>query len=187
MQNKANFRKSQMNVTKVLTMEYKNKTLSRSGKNKANSKPNKANLLNAQMNVNKVLTKDYENKPPRPTRKNKANSKPNKANFKKAQMNVNKVLTKDYENKPPRPTRKNKANTNPIQTQSNPISPPHAAKQTQYKPNQTQFQRQNYNRSFLKRHLQIVKKIQFFLRFLLYYCAYSDILLHISEDITLCS
>ena len=64
----------------------------------------------------------------------------NKANLLNAQMNVNKVLTKDYENKPPRPTRKNKANTNPIQTQSNPISPPHAAKQTQYKPTQTQFQ-----------------------------------------------
>jgi len=39
MQNKANFRKSQMNVIKALTMEYKNKTLSGSGKNKANSKP----------------------------------------------------------------------------------------------------------------------------------------------------
>jgi len=61
MQNKANFRKSQMNVNKVLTKDYENKTLGEHGKNKPNSKPIKANLLNAQMNVNKVLTKDYEN------------------------------------------------------------------------------------------------------------------------------
>ena len=44
MQNKANFRKSQMNVNNVLTMDYENKTLSGRGKNKANSKPIKANL-----------------------------------------------------------------------------------------------------------------------------------------------
>ena len=151
MQNKANFRKSQMNVTKVLTMEYKNKTLSRSGKNKANSKPNKANLLKAKMNLNFYSTKDYENE----------------------------LCRKLQENKP---------NTNPIQTQSNPISHQRTTNPEQRtNNNQTQFQRQNYNKSFLKRHLKIVKKIQFFLRLLLHYCAYSDILLHISEDITLCS
>ena len=76
MQNKANFRQSQMNVTKVLTMEYKNKTLSRSGKNKANSKPNKANFPESQMNVNKVLTKDYENNSNCKLCENKANSNP---------------------------------------------------------------------------------------------------------------
>ena len=38
-QNKANFGKAQMNVSKVITEDYENKTLSRSGKNKANSKP----------------------------------------------------------------------------------------------------------------------------------------------------
>ena len=43
MQNKANFRKSQMNVNKVLTKDYEDKTRSGSGKNKANTKPNKAN------------------------------------------------------------------------------------------------------------------------------------------------
>jgi len=43
MQNKPNFLDDPMNVTKVLTRDYENETLSRSGKNKANSKPNKAN------------------------------------------------------------------------------------------------------------------------------------------------
>jgi len=39
MQNKANFPKSQMNVTKALTKDYANKTLGGRGKNKPNSKP----------------------------------------------------------------------------------------------------------------------------------------------------
>ena len=39
MQNKANFRKSQMNVNKVLTVDYENKTLGGSGKNKPNTNP----------------------------------------------------------------------------------------------------------------------------------------------------
>ncbi len=46
MQNKANFRKSQMNVSKVLTKDYVKKTLAKRGKTKpikANSKPIKAN------------------------------------------------------------------------------------------------------------------------------------------------
>ena len=40
LQNEANFRKSQMNVSTILTMEYENKTLGKRGKNKANTKPN---------------------------------------------------------------------------------------------------------------------------------------------------
>jgi len=75
MQNKPNFRKSQMNVTKVLTMEYKNKTLSRSGKNKANSKPNKAN----------------QSQFPRPPRRNKPNSNPNKPNFKRGHLLIDRM------------------------------------------------------------------------------------------------
>jgi len=39
MQNKPNFRKSQMNVNKLLTIDYENKTLSERGKNKPNSNP----------------------------------------------------------------------------------------------------------------------------------------------------
>ncbi len=39
MQNKPNFRKSQMNVTKVLTKDYEKRTLGERGKNKPNSNP----------------------------------------------------------------------------------------------------------------------------------------------------
>jgi len=39
MQNKANFRKTQMNVTKEITRGYANWTLGQRGKNKANTKP----------------------------------------------------------------------------------------------------------------------------------------------------
>ncbi len=39
MQNKPNFRKSQMNVNKVLTKNYENKTLSERRKNKAKTNP----------------------------------------------------------------------------------------------------------------------------------------------------
>jgi len=39
MQNKPNFRKSQMNVTTFFTKDYENKLLRRRGKNKANTNP----------------------------------------------------------------------------------------------------------------------------------------------------
>ncbi len=44
MQNKAKFRKSQMDVNKVLTKDYENKPNWTLGENKANTKPNKPNL-----------------------------------------------------------------------------------------------------------------------------------------------
>jgi len=105
MQNKANFRKAQMNVNKVLTREYGNETRGGSGKNKANSKPNKANLLKAKMNVNKVLTKDYENKRLGRLRENKPNTNPIQTQTKPIKANQSQF---------PRPTRRNKPNTNPI-------------------------------------------------------------------------
>ena len=40
MQNKAKFRKSQMNVNKVLTKDYENKTLGERGKKQSQTKPN---------------------------------------------------------------------------------------------------------------------------------------------------
>jgi len=39
MQNKPNFRKSQMNVSNIITKDYENKTLGERGKNKPNSNP----------------------------------------------------------------------------------------------------------------------------------------------------
>ena len=82
MQNKANLLDDQMNVNKVLTKDYENKTLGGCGKNKPNSKPNKANFRIAKMSINKVLTKDYENEPLFRRGKNKPNTNPIKPNFK---------------------------------------------------------------------------------------------------------
>ncbi len=44
MQNKANFKKSQVNVTPIVIMNYEEKSDWTPGENKPNSKPNKANL-----------------------------------------------------------------------------------------------------------------------------------------------
>ncbi len=48
-----------MNVSPVITREYKNKSNWTLGENKPNSKPIKANFQRAQMNVNSFITKDY--------------------------------------------------------------------------------------------------------------------------------
>ena len=96
---------------------------------------NKANFPNEQMNVNVLYTKDYENISNCKLCENKANSKPNKANLPDDQMNVSSFLTKEYENISNCKLCENKANTKPKQTQSNPISPPPATKQNQFKPN----------------------------------------------------
>jgi hypothetical protein len=64
MQNKAKFRKSQMNVTKVLTRDYEKRTLGQRGKKQSQTKPNKPKLKKANMNVTFYITKAYENKPP---------------------------------------------------------------------------------------------------------------------------
>ena len=76
MQNEPNLLESQMNVTKVLTRDYVNKTLGERGKNEPKTNPIKANFKKAQTNVNKVLTKDYENKSSWAIYENKANTKP---------------------------------------------------------------------------------------------------------------
>jgi hypothetical protein len=68
MQNKANFRKSQMNVNKVLTRDYENRTLGQRGKNKAKTNPIQTQY---KANTNPIQTQ-YE-----------PNTKPNKANFKR--------------------------------------------------------------------------------------------------------
>jgi hypothetical protein len=57
----------------------------------------------------------------------------NKPNFRKAKMNVSAVNTNGYENNRLRRRRENKPNSKPIKANKIP-------KQTQYKPNQTQFQ-----------------------------------------------
>ncbi len=48
MQNEPNFRKSQMNVTSLITVEYEDKTLGQRGKNEPKTNPNKANFTSSQ-------------------------------------------------------------------------------------------------------------------------------------------
>jgi len=54
MQNKANFPKSQMNVTNLLTTNYEQLTMNYVQKNKANTKPNKANTKPIQTQSNPI-------------------------------------------------------------------------------------------------------------------------------------
>jgi len=64
MQNKANFRKSQMNVTNLLTVNYEKKTLGERRKNKANTKPIQSQTKpiseKPKTNVTYLLIKSYE-------------------------------------------------------------------------------------------------------------------------------
>jgi hypothetical protein len=69
MQNEPKFRKSQMNVNKVLTKDYENKTLGERGKKQTQTNPNKAKFKKAKMNVTSYITKGYENKTPIPAPK----------------------------------------------------------------------------------------------------------------------
>ena len=64
MQNKANFRKVKLNVTKVLTTDYDQLDTWSSGTKQSQTNPNKAKLKKAKMNVTSYITVDYENKPP---------------------------------------------------------------------------------------------------------------------------
>ena len=100
MQNKANFQKSQMNVSIFPQEAYENKSNWTLGENKPNSNPIKANLHLTAENAEYAEKKDifvsdcpiekYALYPISPCSlrtwrlmKNKANSKPNKANFRK--------------------------------------------------------------------------------------------------------
>ncbi len=73
MQNKPNFRKSQMNLKLCKQMDYERFIPLAGQKNKPNSNPIKPNLQKAQMNVNLTLTKDYRKKDDFAIRINKPN------------------------------------------------------------------------------------------------------------------
>ncbi len=73
MQNKANFRKSQVNVNLYNTTDYERKRDWTLGQNKPNSKPIKANFKRAKMNINSIITKDYRKKDDFVVRINKPN------------------------------------------------------------------------------------------------------------------
>ena len=73
MQNKPNFRKSQMNLKFCKQMAYEYKQDWTLGQNKPNSNPNKPNLRKAKMNINSLITKDYRKNDDFAVRKNKPN------------------------------------------------------------------------------------------------------------------
>jgi len=115
MQNKANFRKSQMNVNIYYTRNYENKSNRTLGQNKPNSNPIKPNFRKAQMNVNSLITKDYIKYDDFAVRKNKPNSNPISV---KPKMSANSLLAKDYENETAFRLQKNKPNSNPISSKA---------------------------------------------------------------------
>jgi len=98
MQNKPNFRKSQMNLTPYKSTAYENKSNWTLGQSKPNSNPIKPNLRKAKMNINLTITKDYRKKDDFLVRINK----PNLVRRRRIpKMNINIFATKDYENEPP--------------------------------------------------------------------------------------
>jgi len=107
MQNKPNFRKSQINVNSLITIDYENKCNWTLGENKPNSNPIKPNFRKVKMNVSSLITKDYRKKDDFAVRKNKANSNPISV---KPKMNVNLYVIEDYENETAFRPQKNKPN-----------------------------------------------------------------------------
>jgi len=76
MQNKPNVKDTQMNVSNIITRNYKNFIPLSGQKNKPNSNPIKPNFQKAKMNVNLTLTNDYRKKDDFSVRINKPNSNP---------------------------------------------------------------------------------------------------------------
>ncbi len=111
MQNEPNFQDAQMNVNKVLTKDYENKSNWTLGENEPKTNPNEPNFKKAEMNVTSYITKGYENKPP-----NRAPKK--RTQFSKRQNPMQTYL----------PQRIMKETRFWVRT-----------KQTQFKPKQTQF------------------------------------------------
>ncbi len=117
MQNKPNFRKSQMNVNLYNTTDYKNICNWTLGENKPNSNPIKPNLLKDKTNATLFATKDYRKKDDFTIRINKPNSR-------KTQNERKRFLQKDYENE----TAFRPKKTNPIQNQfQTGHQPPHTS------------------------------------------------------------
>ncbi len=84
----------QMNVSNIITRNYKYFLPLAGQKNKPNSNPNKPNLQKAKMNANSFITKDYRKKEDFAVRINKPNSNPIAERVKN---DPKCVFTKDYE------------------------------------------------------------------------------------------
>ncbi len=107
MQNKPNFQKSQMNVSNIITRNYKIFIPLAGQKNKPNSNPIKPNLRKAKMNINSIITKDYRKKDDFEVRINKPNSQ-NGQNERK--LTYNKGLQKKRLFSTPKKQTQNKPN-----------------------------------------------------------------------------
>ena len=94
MQNKPNFRKSQMNANLYNTRNYKYFIPLAVRKNKPNTNPIKPNFQKAKMNINLYVIEDYRKKDDFAVRKNKPNSNPIAERVK---IDAKCVFTKDYE------------------------------------------------------------------------------------------
>ncbi len=110
MQNKPNFRKSQMNVIPYNTSDYENIANRTLGQNKPNSNPIKPNSRKAKMNVSLYVIEDYRKKDDFVVRINKPNSNPISV---RPKMSANLYVIEDYENETAFRLQKNK----PKQTQ----------------------------------------------------------------------
>jgi len=117
MQNKPNFRKSQMNVSIYLQTAYENKRDWTLGQNKPNSNPIKPNLRKAKMDVNIYYTKVYENISDWTLGENKPNSNPIQTQSKpiSERMNVNFCATGYYESKSTFAVRKARPNSQNVE------------------------------------------------------------------------
>jgi hypothetical protein len=62
LQNEPKFRKSQVNVNTVITMNYEQMDTWSIRKNEPKTNPNEPKSKKAKMNVTSIITKDYENK-----------------------------------------------------------------------------------------------------------------------------
>ncbi len=112
MQNKPNFRKSQMNANLYNTTNYKNFIPLAGQKNKPNSNPIKPNFKRAKMNISYVKTTNYEQKT-----MNYANNKQTQF-LQRPKMNANVYVIEDYENETTFRPQKNKPNSNPISSKA---------------------------------------------------------------------
>ena len=106
LQNEPKFRKSQMNVNKVLTMNYEKYDTWWTGTKRTQTNPNEPKFKIGKMNANSIVTKDYENICPCGAPKNKPKTNPIPQ---KAKMRLNSILTKDYEDQPPGGSKSNQA------------------------------------------------------------------------------
>jgi hypothetical protein len=149
MQNKPNFRKSQMNVNPYNTSDYENISDWTIGQSKPNSNPIKPNLRKAKMNVNLTLTKDYRKYDDFTVRINKPNFQ-NGQNERK--LNFNKGLQKKRLFSTP----KNKPNSNPISKGQNELKI--ACQKIRPHPHPPRFNCALYKKSFVWHYVTVNMK-----------------------------